>query len=180
MFRVFNQACPHRAVVRRKTMSVNVVITSQLFAKMPNTVATLFVVILVAFHTAVDGFGSNLDKRTCPRFQIKRHTIIKTTASKANGAIYLGSSTVANSHGCLEACCDKVDCNLVLLKFNENTRVTCFMFNCGSPSKCIYHTQSSYGNYAALQFEDREVDDSSFPATRSYTLKGNVDLPSAY
>lgn len=130
---------------------------------MLNSVTWLIFVILVTFDTSV---ADDLDHSKCPRFDIKERTIIKVHDSEANGAKFLGRSIVSSSRGCYKKCCEKDNCNLVTLKF-EVKRVTCFMFDCGSPSKCLFRTHSTYRNYAAVVLEDRAIQDSLYDSNRS-------------
>ncbi|XP_028402784.1 uncharacterized protein LOC114525597 [Dendronephthya gigantea] len=100
---------------------------------------------------------SYVDK--CPKFQIRRSTIIKTQQSVRNGAEFLGKKIMSSARGCHELCCKKDGCNLVMLKYDTESfekKVSCFMFNCRSPSVCNFYKHSSYHSYAALEFEDRK------------------------
>ena len=105
---------------------------------------------------------SHLDK--CPKFQIKKSTIIKTQQSIRNGAEFLGKKIMTSSRGCHESCCETDNCNLVMLKYSVESsqeKVGCFMFNCRSPSVCTFFKHPSYHGYAALEYEDRKTQHSS-------------------
>lgn len=57
---------------------------------------------------------------------------------------------------------------MVMLKFeHEHKRVICFMFECGSPSKCLFYAHPSYKKYATLQFDDRDVNKSTYSSKTS-------------
>jgi hypothetical protein len=112
---------------------------------------------------------SYLDK--CPKFHIKKSTIIKTQQSIRDGAEFLGKKIVTSSRGCHESCCKTERCNLVMLKYNvegSQEKVSCFMFNCRSPSVCSFFEHSSYHSYAALEYEERKPQHSSNGLTEGH------------
>ncbi len=127
---------------------------------------------------------SYLDK--CPKFHIRKSTIIKTQKSVRDGAEFLGKKVMSSSRGCHEQCCKTKGCNLVMLKYdtelNSVEEVSCFMFNCRSPSVCSFFQHASYHSYAALEYEDRKPQYSSkdYGKTKdhkqgtSYTFKFNI------
>ena len=120
-------------------------------------------------NAKVENSHSYLD--TCPRFQIRKSTIIKTQESISNGAQFLGKKIATSSRGCHEACCkiNSRGCNLVMIKYSED-KVSCFMFNCHSPSVCSFYTHESYHNYAALEYGDKKRQSSSknYGTTKQY------------
>ena len=113
-------------------------------------------VVLGLANAEGESSPSYLDK--CPKFHIRKSTIIKTQKSVRDGAEFLGKKVMRSSRGCHEQCCKTKGCNLVMLKYdtelNSVEKVSCFMFNCRSPSVCSFFEHASYHSYAALEFED--------------------------
>ena len=108
---------------------------------------------------SVEGENSRSYLDKCPKFQIRKSTIIKTQQSVRDGAQFLGKKIMSSARGCHESCCKEDGCNLVMLKYDTESherKVSCFMFNCRSPSVCSFFKHSSYRSYAALEFEDEK------------------------
>lgn len=115
--------------------------------------------ILLSFILCLVNAKAEVIHERCPRFHIKKTTIIKTQQSIRDGAEFLGKKVVSSSRGCHENCCKTEGCNLVMLKYEvkENAhKVSCFMFNCRSPSVCTFLHHSTYHGYAALEYEERK------------------------
>lgn len=132
--------------------------------------------ILLSFVLCLVNAKGEVFHERCPRFHIKKTTIIKTQQSIHNGAEFLGKKVVSSSRGCHEKCCKTGGCNLVMLKYEvkENAqKVSCFMFNCRSPSVCTFFQHSTYHGYAALEYEDRK---SSF-SNKNSAFKGILCTP---
>ena len=148
----------------------------------------LFIVNFVLYYTAVvsENNHNNAKTSTCPRFHIKavrQRTIVLAHKSIENGAKYLGQVAAKTYSSCYDECCDKDTCNMVNIKIKMEyskfsgkmeDRVHCYMFNCGSPSKCFFRSGSedsdSLKDSAVLELESREEEKSMF----SWTSKGNI------
>ena len=129
--------------------------------------------IFLAFSASLANAKSeNSYLDTCPKFEIKKSTIIKTQESVHNGAQFLGKKITTSSRGCHEECCktNSQGCNLVMIKYSTAEKVSCFMFNCRSPSVCSFYKHESYRSYAALEYKDKKPQYSSknYGTTKQY------------
>ncbi|XP_046859874.1 uncharacterized protein LOC124453164 isoform X2 [Xenia sp. Carnegie-2017] len=124
----------------------------------------VFLYFFVALSPIVTCQNSHRSFGRCPKFTIKKSTIIKSSQSLHNGAVLLGRKVTHSSAGCHKECCKNTDCNLVMLKYelqNKIVKITCFLFDCKTPSVCSFYQHSTYHNYVALDYGERK---SSFKA----------------
>ena len=134
-------------------------------------------VLLSLAMVLVSGEGENSHSypNKCPRFHIKKSTIIKTQQSVRDGAVFLAKKVMSSSRGCHQQCCKTDGCNLVMLKYDTESdveKVSCFLFNCRSPSVCSFYQHSSYHTYAALEYEDKKTQYSSTDRGETHDTKG--------
>lgn len=112
----------------------------------------LYILLASLFHTVhpndVDG---------CPPIHVQKNRILRTKESLNNGAKYIRRQFVNSAKECYNLCCETNDCNLGMLSYKNSSIAlgeidrTCYLFDCGSPSKCAF---SSYKHYATIEFED--------------------------
>ncbi|KAF7487606.1 hypothetical protein SSS_08672 [Sarcoptes scabiei] len=63
-------------------------------------------------------------------FEINRNSIIKTHESRSMGAKYLNETELYSNEKCIEWCWNTSNCNLAV--YEEKTRGSCYLFDCGS------------------------------------------------
>ncbi|XP_061162402.1 uncharacterized protein LOC133171625 [Saccostrea echinata] len=73
--------------------------------------------------------------------------IIRSKASINNGAFFLKSFNRRTQKECVNACCYTQSCNLVV--YENKDEHSCYLFNCGTPSKCLF---AEHANYTSLFF----------------------------
>lgn len=132
--------------------------------EVPAMKSFVFLYFLVALSPIVTCQNSHRSFGRCPKFTIKKSTIIKSSQSVHNGAVLLGRKLTRSSAGCHKECCKNTDCNLVMLKYelqNKIVKITCFLFDCKTPSVCSFYQHSTYHSYVALDYGERK---SSFKA----------------
>ena len=114
-------------------------------------------ILLASFFQAV--FLSENDG--CPAIHVKKDQIIRTREALNNGAKYLHKEIVQSARECYKLCCGHDQCNLGMLSYKNNSMDhlvrTCFLFDCGSPSKCSF---SPYKHYATISFDGERQGDS--------------------
>ncbi|KXJ12632.1 uncharacterized protein LOC110241821 [Exaiptasia diaphana] len=106
----------------------------------------------------------------CPAIKVKKDQIIRTKEALNNGAKYLAKEKVESARECYKLCCQKGGCNLGMLSYKNDSNGhlvrTCYLFDCGSPSRCTF---SSYKHYATITFEERKKDNPGKDETRKNT-----------
>ncbi|KAH7645826.1 manec and ldl receptor domain containing protein [Dermatophagoides farinae] len=77
-------------------------------------------------------------------FQINKNSIIKTHDSRSLGAKYLNETELSSNEECLSWCWNTSNCNLAV--FEEKTRGSCYLFDCGSIQdfKCRFASHAFY------------------------------------
>ena len=111
-----------------------------------------------------EGENSHSYLNKCPRFRIKKSTILRTQQSVRDGAVFLAKKVMSSSRGCHQQCCKTDGCNLVTLKYGTGSdieKVNCFMFNCRSPSVCSFYQHWLYHTYTVFEYEDKKTKYSS-------------------
>lgn len=102
----------------------------------------------------------------CPAIKVKKDQILRTKEALNNGAKYLTKEKVQSAHECYNLCCKKDGCNLGMLSYKNDSNGhlvrTCYLFDCGSPSRCTY---SSYKHYATITFEGKKSEKSGIKET---------------
>ncbi|XP_032241087.1 uncharacterized protein LOC5515582 [Nematostella vectensis] len=114
----------------------------------------LFSLLLVSLFANV--FPSAQDG--CPKIQVKKNQILRTKEALNNGAKYLKRAVISTARECYNLCCRHSSCNLAMISYTNSTSGSdavrmCYLFDCGSPSKCMY---APYSHYATIEFDDRE------------------------
>ena len=144
----------------------------------------LFVVNFALYYTAA---VSENNAKICPRFHIKavrKRTIVLAQRSIERGAEFLEEVAAKTYRSCYDKCCEKDTCNMVNIKIKTEyskfsgrmeDRVHCYMFNCGSPSKCLFRSASegstdSLRDSAVLELESREEEIPMY----SWSSKGKI------
>ncbi|XP_062570238.1 uncharacterized protein LOC134232301 [Saccostrea cucullata] len=82
--------------------------------------------------------------------------IIRSKASINNGAFFLKSFNRRTQKECVNACCYTQSCNLVV--YENKDEHSCYLFNCGSPSKCLF---AEHANYTSLFFPNHAAPSTS-------------------
>nr|XP_027197186.1 uncharacterized protein DDB_G0283357-like [Dermatophagoides pteronyssinus] len=77
-------------------------------------------------------------------FRINKNSIIKTHDSRSLGAKYLNETELSSNDECLSWCWNTTNCNLAV--FEEKTRGSCYLFDCGSLQdfKCRFASHAFY------------------------------------
>ena len=105
-------------------------------------------VFLVHFIAIFEGLRSS----KCPPIKVKKDTIIRTKESIRNGAKLLFRTDVESSRECYELCCEKKACSVGVMHYKRvrgftgvtETQKTCFIFACGTPSRCTFMNHTGY------------------------------------
>jgi hypothetical protein len=111
-----------------------------------------YILLASLFQTV---FPSNIDG--CPPIHVQKNRILRTKESLNKGAEYLHREVVDSARECYKLCCESDHCNLGMLSYKNSSNGLgglvrmCYLFNCGSPSKCTF---SPYDHYAVIEFED--------------------------
>lgn len=119
----------------------------------------LYILLASLLHTV---YPNDIDG--CPPIHVKKNRILRTKESLSNGAKYIRRQYVHSAKECYKLCCESRGCNLGMLSYKNSSIAlgeivrTCYLFDCGSPSKCAF---SSYNHYATIEFEDGSRDKSS-------------------
>lgn len=113
-----------------------------------------FILVIVSIFALLQGLNSS----KCPPIKVEKDTIIRTKVSIRNGAKLLFRTDVESSRECYELCCDRKACNLGVMHYKHvqdftgtvETQKTCFIFACGTPSRCIF---TNHTGYAVIKME---------------------------
>lgn len=82
--------------------------------------------------------------------------IIRSKASINNGAFFLKSFNKKTREECVNACCYTQGCNLIV--YENKAEHNCYLFNCGTPSKCLF---AEHANYTSMFFPNHAAPSSS-------------------
>ena len=74
--------------------------------------------------------------------------IIKSKTSLNNGAFYLKNAFGLGAKECVEKCCYTQNCNLAV--YEDKEEYSCYLFDCGTPSKCSF---AHHGNYSVMSLQ---------------------------
>ena len=115
-------------------------------------------------------YGHQTKEDGCPKITVKKNSILRTVDSIKAGAKYLSKQVVDGARKCYKLCCGRVNCNLALLQYKNGSdggiERTCYQFDCGNPSKCIF---AAFPHYASIIFEPRHQE--LIPTTARPTTK---------
>lgn len=81
-------------------------------------------------------------------YNLNTSVIIKSQSSLDNGAAYLKNAFNLSAKECAKKCCYTQNCNLAVYEAKEEH--SCYLFDCGTPSKCVF---AHHGNYSVMSFQ---------------------------
>ncbi|XP_076099284.1 uncharacterized protein LOC143068836 isoform X4 [Mytilus galloprovincialis] len=81
-------------------------------------------------------------------YNLNSSVIIKSKSSLDNGAAYLKNAFNLSAKECAKKCCYTQNCNLAV--YEEKEEHSCYLFDCGTPSKCVF---AHHGNYSVMSFQ---------------------------
>ncbi|GAB1598314.1 low-density lipoprotein receptor-related protein 11-like isoform X2 [Argonauta hians] len=85
--------------------------------------------------------GTHADRGVC-HYNMNTSVIIKTNSSLIAGAKFLKYDLAPNSKDCAKKCCDTKGCNEAV--FENKKDYSCYLFDCGNPSVCVFAPHNSY------------------------------------
>ena len=94
----------------------------------------------------------------CPAIKVRKDTIIRTKDSIRKGARLLSRVNVNSSRDCYKLCCNTRGCSIGVMHYKGvrtfdddiEARKICFIFACGSPSRCSF---MNHNGYAVIEME---------------------------
>ncbi|CAI9724012.1 low-density lipoprotein receptor-related protein 11-like isoform X2 [Octopus vulgaris] len=85
--------------------------------------------------------GSQAEHGVC-YYNKNTSVIIKTNSSLTAGAKFMKYAQAVNSMDCAKKCCDTKGCNEAI--FENKKDHSCYLFDCGNPSVCVFAPHNSY------------------------------------
>lgn len=128
--------------------------------------------------------GAGSDRR-CSADQRRNNTIIKTKDSLDAGAQFITAPSVTNYRDCEDECCREKTCNTAVVNLKESKKgqfegIACYLFDCKSPSVCIF---TSHPGFIVLEFDskkfvDQHTDELDRLVSSSFNLSSAVTTTS--
>ena len=100
---------------------------------------------------------------------VRKRTEIQKDFSLRNGAISIGSKIVKDATECYNLCCGRYDtdgCNLAQMHYRQvsgldgedSVQKSCYLYACGSPSKCLLESNEFTSRYHVILLKPEESD----------------------
>ncbi|XP_014787336.1 uncharacterized protein LOC106881458 isoform X1 [Octopus bimaculoides] len=96
--------------------------------------------------------GSQAEHGVC-HYSRNTSVIIKTNSSLTAGAKFMKYAQADNSADCAKKCCDTKGCNEAI--FENKKDYSCYLFDCGNPSVCVFAPHNSYISMNFQQMKDK-------------------------